>query len=130
MWATKVNNIGEEEDGGNKELDAIIHGKVRMENFSGKEADFGKAQSYPSVRMMTEHESFNTCDQVKILTKNLEQFIDDITTWKKMIDKNMKSMENDIKTGLKIQKDTINSYLSMKKENSVIKEQFFMELSS
>ena len=102
MWATKVKNIKEKEDPGNKNLDS-------------------------SVSMMQEHGSFNMQnDQLNKLTTTVEQFIGNMTTWKQIIDEDMKSVKVDLKNSLELQKDTVKSYLSIKKKLSAVERKFEM----
>ena len=107
--------------------------KFGMENFSEDGFDNDKVQSCPSVRMMKEHGSFTMQQhQLNKLTETVEKLNSDMTTWKKMIEedaksrkldlknclKDMESVKLDVKNCLEIQKDTVKSFLSMKKEIS------------
>lgn len=128
MWATKVNNSKEEVDEGIKELDSVSHKEVGMENFSGSVLDADRMQSYPSVRMMKEHDEALTMqnDKLNKLTKTVEEFIGDITSWKKMMDEDAKSRKVELKNCLEIQKDTVKSNLSIKKKLSSVETRFEM----
>ena len=102
MWATKVNNIKDKEEPGNKR--------------------FGSSGS-----MMQEHGSFTMLnDRLDKLTQTVEQFIGDMTTWKKVMDEDAKSRKFELKNCLKIQKDTVRSYLCIKKKLSAVERQFEM----
>ena len=125
MWATKLNSIKEEKDEGNKELDSVFHKEDEVENFSGGVLDADRMQSCPSLSMMKDEGAFNMLnDKLNKLTKTVEEFISDNTTWKKMMDEDAKSRKAELKKCLEIQKDTVKSYLSMKKKNSAIEKQF------
>ena len=79
-------------------------------------------QSCPLVSMMKDHASFTTLkDQLDKLTETVEKFIDDMTTWKKMVEEDsksrkldlnncledMESVKLDVKNCWEIQKDTV-----------------------
>ena len=102
MWATKVKSIKEKEDPGNKKLDS-------------------------SGSIMQDHGSYTVeKDQSNRLAKTVEQFIGDMTTWKKAMDEDAKSRKVELKNCLKIQKDTVKSYLSIKKKLSAVEKKFEM----
>ena len=105
MWATKVNNIKDKEEPGNKR--------------------FGSSGS-----MMQEHGSFTMLnDRLDKLTQTVEQFIGDMKTWKKVMDEDAKSRKVELKNCLKIQKEQsyhVKSYLSIKKKLSAVERKFEM----
>ena len=59
-------------------------------------------------------------------TQSVEQQKDDVKIWKKVKDEEIESLQNDLKNCIELQKDTIKSYLNMKKDVSALKEQFEM----
>ena len=146
MWATKFCNIIKEQNEETKGLDSVFHKQVGMDSFSGTRIDSNRRQSDPAVLMTTERGSFNMLnDQMEKLTKTVEQIAgrmttlrsdmttlrSDMTTWRsdmttreKMVDEDIESMKIDIKNCLEMQKDTVKSYLNMKKENSAVKRRF------
>ena len=127
MWATKANNAKEEENEDNKELVSGIHDEEGKENFSGNGLDVDRIQLCPSVSMMKEYGALTMLnDRLNKLTKTVEQFIDDMTTWKKNMDEDAKFRKVELKNYLEMQNNTVKSYLSMKNKISAIETRFEM----
>ena len=126
MWATKINKTVEEDEI-IQELDTDFHEEAGAESFSGDGAHLDIKQSDSTIRMMTEHGSLN--DLIASL-KNLHLAFDkqnsDMATWKKMIDEDMKLLKVDLKNSLEIQKETVKSYLCVKKDIADMKGKFEM----
>ena len=126
MWATKVSNTIEEDEM-NEALDTGFLAEVDKANFSGDGAHLDITQSDSTMRMMKERGSSNA------LMKNLmklplafEQLASDMTTRTKMMDEDMKLLKVDLKNSLEIQKETVKSYLCMKKDIADVKGQLEM----
>ena len=69
-------------------------------------------------------------DKSNDLDKTVEQFIGDVTTWKKTMDEEMKSVRLDLKKSLEMQKNIIKSFHSMKKKKIAIERKFDMVQAS
>ena len=127
-------------------MDSVFHKQVGMDGFSRTGEDSNRRQSDPAVLMTTERGSFSMQnDQMEKLTKTVEQIAghmttlrsdmttlgsvmttlrSDVTISKKMTDEDMKTVKFDIQKCLEMQKDTVKSWLNMKKENSAVRRQF------
>ena len=93
-----------------------------MDRFSRSRVDSKRRQSSPTVRMTKERGSFNMKnDQLNGLTKTVERFIGEMTTWQKMIDEDIKSLKLDLQESQEIKQNTSKSYLSMKKKKNAVK---------
>ena len=127
MWAAKVSNTMKEEDERNKELVSVFDENVDMESFSGEGAQLDITQSDSTMRRMTELGSLNELmETLKKLAFAFEKQESDMTAWKKMINEDIKSLKLDLKNSLGIQKDTVKSYLCMKKDVAEVKGQLEM----
>ena len=126
MWATKVSNAVEKDEIKQK-LDTELHEEAGTESFSGDGAHLDIKQSDSTMRMMTEHGSLNALiENQEKLSLAFEKLASDLTTRTKMMDEDMKWLKVDLKNSLEIQKDTVKSYLCVKKDIADMKGKFEM----
>ena len=126
ICSTKVRRIREGGDVKNK-LDSVVQEAVGIDSVTGEGIEFDKEKSASTMLTVTQIGSFDIISEQPIeKTQSGEQQKDDVKIWKKVKDEEIKSLQNDLKNCIELQKDTIKSYLNMKKDVSALKEQFEM----